>query len=340
MSFSNSANVNPRFRVRGFTLVELLVVIAIIGVLVALLLPAVQAAREAARRTQCTNQIRQIALACHNFEGFNKAFPSAVDENPYSHIAQILPYIEQVAMQDLIVFEKRWDEPENEPIRDRVLPFVKCPSQDVFENIVIGKVGSQPVESGAKNHYYAVAGAREPDGGDQCKSEENSPFSTVGCGNFESKLRGGNANNGIIYPFSKTRHAEITDGTSNTFLLGELSWNHTPSGIPAQRAWYAGAAFKVVLSPAQSAARMELLGKGVRLYNALHVLHPINSLSASPDVSPVISGYHEISFGSNHPGGCHFALADGSVTFVSENTDLETLKRLACRNDGFTSQLD
>src|SRR5262245_23944515 len=103
----------------GFTLVELLVVIAIIGVLVALLLPAVQSAREAARRTQCTNQIKQFGLARHNFHDVNLAFPAARDQLPSSTnlatpfiaswVPRVLPFIEQQAMYDQYDFNQTWD---------------------------------------------------------------------------------------------------------------------------------------------------------------------------------------------------------------------------------------
>lgn len=89
----------------GFTLVELLVVIAIIGVMVGLLLPAVQAAREAARRMSCSNNLRQIALATHNYESSHRVIPAMMGTSTYSPQARILPYIEQAAMHDLIDFE-------------------------------------------------------------------------------------------------------------------------------------------------------------------------------------------------------------------------------------------
>src|SRR5271154_1220093 len=112
---------NLQMKRRAFTLVELLVVIAIIGLLMALLLPAVQAAREAARRSQCLNSIRQLGLACLNYESAKKHYPSALyDENgsqyagPYGYIAIVTPYMEDQALHDLIDFSVRWDFPPND----------------------------------------------------------------------------------------------------------------------------------------------------------------------------------------------------------------------------------
>ena len=116
----------------AFTLVELLVVIAIIGILVALLLPAIQAAREASRRTQCISQIRQLGVAVLNFESANKHFPPAVNDGSFSYLAITLPYYEGQAAYDSIDFARR---PSDNTMPDDV-PF-KCPTQDATEPVIM-----------------------------------------------------------------------------------------------------------------------------------------------------------------------------------------------------------
>ena len=116
---------------RGFTLVELLVVIAIIGVLIALLLPAVQAAREAARRMQCTNNLKQIGLALHNYESSYRVFPPAYSRRPgHNMLTFILPYLEQKPVYDQYRWDLAWDDPDNDPATHVDLDVFLCPSAD------------------------------------------------------------------------------------------------------------------------------------------------------------------------------------------------------------------
>ncbi len=339
MRVANTADT-ARHSQSGFTLVELLVVIAIIGILVGLLLPAVQAAREAARRSQCLNNMRQLALGCHNYESTNGFFPPAAGLGPYSHVAEVLPFIEQPALHDSINFDMRWDQSVNEGIRLVELASVKCPSQKARESV--GLNNSNVEELPIRNHYFAVTGAKA---NDECPLPSGSPLPyTVGGCEKNGERRGGNTTNGIMYAHSETKVAQITDGTSQTFLLGELSWDYAPDGRgPAGnvdvRGWYVGHANKTAISRATAKKRLSNNGVGTRLYNAMHILHPINSVGFSPVLvngQPVQlpARLHEASFGSKHPGGCHFALADGSANFVSENTDIHVLKLLACRFDG------
>lgn len=323
----------------AFTLVELLVVISIIGVLVALLLPAVQSAREAARRVQCLNKMRQVSLACVSFHDTYGHFPGAVSDTPYSHIVQALPFMEGQNIYDSIDLEEKWNNAGNPVfLQNLELPQVKCPSQDPFEMVSF----NSDLESRlTRNHYFAVTGAKQ---GDACPLPSSvsgiyNSFTVVGCEGNGAK-RGGNTDNGVIYAFSETSIRSITDGTTNTFLLGEMSWDFAPDGLgptgdPDIKGWFVGSAFAPRLSKKAMNTRMTSGGDGARLYNGMHVLYPINSVGYSAELFfPAPARKHEASFGSNHPGGCHFSYGDASADFISENTSLDVLRFLACRLDG------
>ena len=326
---------------RAFTLVELLVVIAIIGVLVSLLLPAVQAAREAARRMSCLNGLRQVSVACVNFHDTKGHFPGAVSDTPFSHIVQVLPFMEQQSLYDSIDLDEKWTSTSNRLLLENLeLATVKCPSQTPQEQLSFD-VSDEPIERPTRNHYFAVTGAKYDDScplGNPPSAAQ--AFTVVGCANNGAK-RGGNTDNGIIYAFSETNMKSIVDGTTNTFLLGELSWDFAPDGLGPTgdsdvRGWFVGSAFVPYLSRSAIDTRMAPSGSGngARLYNGMQILYSINSVGYSADLFfPAPAKKHEASFGSNHPGGCHFSYGDASASFVSENTELSVLKFLACRMD-------
>jgi prepilin-type N-terminal cleavage/methylation domain-containing protein len=365
------ATLFSRITPRAFTLVELLVVIAIIGILIALLLPAVQAAREAARRTQCLNSIRQLGLACLNYEAAKKHFPSALyDENdssyagPYGYIAIVTPYMEETAYHNLINFSIRWDYPGNEQVPGTVIPFTKCPSQDSTEPMVIFNKDNGTLGTGMQRaHYYAVMGGKlassvSANGAltDSCPGQ--SPWELTGCNPFmfgstsyppTATARGGIATNGVMYPASKTRVSQISDGTSKTFLLGECSWDFGT----LVAGWYAGEAFYGDISgtPDSSAYlpyQMSTAGGGFWMYNAAQVFYGIQAASNEADPTnpnkgrnaQLISKHNDVSFGSKHPGGCSFCMADGSAHFLPTTTDLTVLKNLANRHDGQQVSVD
>jgi prepilin-type N-terminal cleavage/methylation domain-containing protein/prepilin-type processing-associated H-X9-DG protein len=299
---------------RGFTLVELLVVIAIIGVLVALLLPAVQAAREAARRTQCLNKERQICLAIHSFADANKHFPGAVKEGSgeFSYFVDVLPHMEDEAARRLVDLKHAWDDDENIVASTTSISFIRCPSQSAEEwtSMAEHAVTVFRMNSFAA-HYPAVLGA---DNGCPPVPSGQIPYS-ISCSG--SNANGSKATNGIMYEKSDTKFREITDGTSKTFLLGENSWDHL-----SQRAWIVGRA-------------------GSATYSGRNLANPINSFSLphkkNTSTSTVTCLINDVSFGSNHPGGCHFAFGDGSARFVSENAELDLLKAYASRAMGETT---
>lgn len=337
MMETDSMNRTPYFlaRQRGFTLVELLVVIAIIGVLVSLLLPAVQAAREAARRNTCLSKIRQLSLACLNYESSRSQFPPMTgalnasedpDQEEYGWLAFILPYIEQQSLRDNIDDAKEWYEPENEIPTLTPLQPARCPSRIPLEPVNLGGGNKGPgfpdqPESELRSHYFAVMGANTSDDTNipffcddrgslyslEIQQASSSSRRDPGC---EDGNHGVIADSGIMYRYSETEMGHITDGTSNTFLIGESAFGDSED---TTRPWIVGS-------------------RGLWLYTGKNLRYTINSGSRIGGGGP--PARNDIGFGSDHPGGCHFAMADGSATYFSENIELLVLFNLATRNDG------
>jgi prepilin-type N-terminal cleavage/methylation domain-containing protein len=326
----------------GFTLVELLVVIAIIGILVALLLPAVQAAREASRRSQCQNRLRQIAIACHNFEATNKRLPPAnarfneddVSLRPdWGYLAFILPFVEQQSLYDKIVKNVQWfDEANRTAVMTPVEEF-KCPTREPLEYIIAtdpggtsGGFGNIP-DSPLRAHYYGVLGANpqlvHPNPPDFC-IDRNSPYTMELVSGGASRTNpqcfaasnGRIAENGLINRRHSmgnserrpsVRLARVTDGTSKTFMIGESAFGATDEGT---RPWIVGVV-------------------GEYMYSSKNVAYAINS--GCRGLGCPNPPRNNMGFGSEHPGGCHFAMGDGSIHFLSENIELVVMFALASR---------
>jgi prepilin-type N-terminal cleavage/methylation domain-containing protein len=338
---------------RGFTLVELLVVIAIIGVLVALLLPAIQAAREAARRTDCTNRLRQMGVAAQNYHDSKNRIPHhGVPPTNLSSQALLLPYMEYEAVRNLVVETTHWRDAPNGPAGLTPLNFLRCPSQTAIEwtdlghDVMWANKGADVREDNLRCHYVGNLGARpgpaDPgiDGSTPCPPPGGTgrpgsggatfPFPQNSYYQQECDLglnlgrSGGVATNGVIFPQSDIDLGDVTDGTSQTIMYGECSWV-----IGIQYPWIAGAL---------SWSNDPESGYGW-VFNAKNIYHPINSKRymadpSSPNWNPVVNNTN-VSLGSEHPGGTHVMLCDASVHFLSEDIDLEGVYRpMASRSSG------
>lgn len=317
----------------GFTLVELLVVITIIGILVGLLLPAVQSAREAARRMSCTNNLKQLALATHLHHDTFGTFPAAryapVPGAPASQscggeeaswLVRVLPFIEQQNQANNWDLNGKWyDQPAI--ARETIADVFLCPSRRAGTS----PIGSRDVGSGSGGRLPCGCPIPGTGGvsvtGALCDYAGNhgdlSPGSTGAVTDF---YYGGNGTGTIISvrpvcngdrptrPLDKIRMASITDGTSSTFLMGEKFVAIHKLGIfPEDSPAYDGDHLP---------ASCRLAGPGVRL-----AIGPRDLLADA------------LSFGSWHPSVVHFSMADGSVRSFSVNLDTRVLGALANRQD-------
>ncbi|MCL2744965.1 MAG: DUF1559 domain-containing protein [Planctomycetaceae bacterium] len=344
----------------GFTLVELLVVIAIIGVLIALLLPAVQAAREAARRMQCTNHLKQISLAVHNHHDTKGTLPpetyfvtagttvfdSELRPTMANWRVRILPFVEQSAVHSVV------DLNQNE-LSDAILDnygqqrisFFTCPSYAEVKTVESagGGVGSA---SGVKyvSHYFGVAGAlgQIPDSTSYYKVNPLGTLYSVSMGPMTVAI-GPYADSGAIVVNGKLTFAAITDGTSNTFLVSEISWDNP--GFQ-QWDWATGTSTHSGIAPMLSAKGFSRdipinYGKKqeVNATVSLDLNKPDGTMSGAINYAvrgQMCAGHGIGIWGSHHSGGCNVGLCDGSVRFLSETTDGKILVSGASRDGGET----
>jgi prepilin-type N-terminal cleavage/methylation domain-containing protein/prepilin-type processing-associated H-X9-DG protein len=281
---------------RGFTLVELLAVITIIGVLVALLLPAVQAAREAARRTSCQNNLHQIGVALHSYLGVHDCFPPGYlgDMNTFtsahwSWSTFLLPFLEQQALYNVLGVS-------TQEFGGGVSFASPCAAEQTALNVFVCPSDNGPALNAskglfAKSNYRGITGS-QPTTASQTYAQDTSQ-------------------NGVIYLNSCTPIAAISDGTSNTLAIGECSLD--PSGQTYVGAIWAGM-------------------RGTENGNTIYISDAMWGIDA--ESLYCINGQAVQAFSSRHPGGTHFVFADGSVHFLRTSIDGQTLMALAGRNDG------
>jgi prepilin-type N-terminal cleavage/methylation domain-containing protein/prepilin-type processing-associated H-X9-DG protein len=306
----------------AFTLIELLVVIAIIGILIALLLPAVQKVREAANRAKCTNNLKQLALAAHHHHDAKGQFPTGVhpvvlqDDGRYAEGTdwkiELLPYFEQDNLY------RNWDYSDcrnnvaggNTAITAQVLTLLLCPSDRLPEAVFLFDNEHTPQYAWAYG-YYGMS-SYGGNGGQR---------------SFTGSL--GGTYDGIFYFDSRVRLADVTDGASNTFLFGERNHGdaeydrYTNASQPSFYPLSAFGAWAAIFATGGGSNAAQLLSPPV----------PINyrfpPSGANPEMIDRLCAY-----GSGHRGGANFALADGSVRFVSDQMPIDILQALSTRAGG------
>jgi prepilin-type N-terminal cleavage/methylation domain-containing protein len=291
-------------RARGFTLVELLVVIAIIGVLVALLLPAVQAAREAARSSQCKNNVRQIGLATHNYHDIHNRLPpgwiaNAPEGTPgWGWTVSLLPQMEQTPLHNSINRNLPISDAVNQQARETVLNILICPSDPTPKVFTLA--------TGGEDHGHEHE-EEEEEGGHHHSVDDGTPMFRVSRSNYVGMF-GTNeiednpsGNNGPFGYLSQTRFADFTDGLSNTLLVGE------------RHARYGASMWQGVV-PTANEAMVRVVGVA--------------------DHTPNHHDHHFDDFTSYHPAGVHFVLGDGSVRRIDDHIDLGVYQGLSTMYGG------
>jgi prepilin-type N-terminal cleavage/methylation domain-containing protein len=302
--------VRSAARNHGFTLVELLVVIAIIGLLIAIMLPAIQAARESARKTQCANNLKQLGLGMHSYMLSRKAFPPGYistvlpdhdDGGPgWAWGSIILPYIEEIALHDGINMATSVESPEVEKVRLNSLALFVCPSDDTFEPVIDipEKKSNNVICRMAAGNYVGSAGTIRP----TCKL----------CRDVFDGVFGRNR---AIKP------RELQDGLSKTLAVGERAsyWSRP-----------------VIWGVVPNSKIIDNQKPGLYAAGPAYVLgttfHEGFNIETSEEMDHATMGTFAESFGSRHPGGAFFMFCDAGVRFVWDDADPAIMNALSTRD--------
>ncbi|QDT33113.1 DUF1559 domain-containing protein [Thalassoglobus polymorphus] len=322
-------SLNVRKRQRGFTLIELLVVIAIIAILVALLLPAVQQAREAARRTQCKNNLKQIGLALHSYMStYGEVLPSAGNSLPagypddFSPLARLLPYIDQANLQSLIDWNLHLGHPAIEPLPNEMIPVARtvipmflCPS-DPAPAVSIDPIQNTFEYAGCN---YA---ANQSDGTETTTSQIHPIY----------------PGNGLFWCSSKTKIRDCVDGTSNTIAFAESTRG---PGVAASGTENDPRLYRMTGGYTEVAAPGPYTNTdGSRLISWMRGVVPFGPvmngfLTPNSEIPDAVSGSSKLTAArSYHTGGAQFLFMDGSVHFISDSVDLNVYRGAWTRQGG------
>lgn len=345
----------------AFTLIELLVVIAIIAVLIAFLLPAVQQAREAARRMQCKNHLKQLGLANHNYHDLANRFPMNNQYQGFTTLVSLLPYVDQAAFYNSLNFNITFTygvDPDNRvstqivngvQVRSTVMKHLQCPS-DPNAGTLVGKTwidGSGPTPNVTTNYattsYAHSVGAQPMSSWGGCTvGFDEDPFKV---GNGQAIFGIGTKISGIVSrgdyaqfsyyppdsrcaPWSAAIH-EITDGTTNTILMGEIRQSCVSRGCVSGYVSWVDTDVLVYATTAPINFRTcpdDPRGNS----GSTGTCNDFTS-----DETKCTDNYNtQHGFKSKHSGGAHFLLADGSVRFINQSIDQQTYQRIGARNDG------
>jgi prepilin-type N-terminal cleavage/methylation domain-containing protein len=289
-------NLQPRFSRRsGFSFIELLLVVTIIGLLIALLLPAVQAAREAARRISCNRQLGQLILAVHNYQNLHGFYPpgtidaqgpirSAPQGYHHNWIVQVLPFLEQENAWRHVDLTVGVYDPRNAPVARLRLDVLQCPSQ----------VSTKPPQS----CYAGVHHDRE------------APIDVN--------------NNGVFFLNSRVRYEDVTDGSAQTIYLAEIMAENRGLG------WMSGTRATLrnggLFGGNVTAGPVNALGAVNAVLAEITRVDP-NRKEIDPQL--IVGG-----FGSTHPGGSQYAFGDGRTAFLASSASPQVLRQLTHRADG------